>query len=181
MKHRFYNKLCRVIIAVLFVGLYCTEPARAEEETMGLTVSRAPAAGWVPNMSGTAQKKTLWFTLLAIGGVMAFSSAAFLKIKKLKSRAGEIYNSTEPELTTQPIRENPPVQPPKPENKMHPLNETSVPPLAKKPDPPPVEKTFQSIPPTVNNPIETKQIEDEDDILLKHLDLLRHLKDESEK
>lgn len=181
MKHRFYNKLCRVITAVLFVGLYCTEPARAEEETMGLTVSRAPAAGWVPSMSGAASKKTLWFTLLAIGGVMAFTSAAFLKIKKIKGRTEEIQNSTEPEINAQPIREIPPAQPPKPEYKMPPFKGTSAPPPEEKPEPPPVEKTFQYIPPAVNNPIETKQIEDEDDILLKHLDLLRHLKDESEK
>ena len=166
---------------MLFAGLYCTEPARADEETMGLTVSRAPAAGWVPNMSGTASKKTLWFTLLAIGGVMAFSSAAFLKIKKIKARTEEIHNSTEPELNAQPIRENTPVQPPQPENKLPPLKETPVPPPEKKPESPPVEKIFQYIPPTVNKPIETKRFEDEDDILLKHLDLLRHLKDESEK
>jgi hypothetical protein len=57
-----------------------------------------------------------------------------------------------------------------------------------KPEPPPVAKVVAPIveihlpePPPVVKVVEPKPNEEDDDMLFKHLDLLRHLKNESEK
>ena len=146
MNYRFYNKLGRVLALVLVVGLSRTETACASDDDMGITVSRAPAPEWSPNTTGSGSKKILWFFLLTVGGVVALSGTAFLKIKKAKTRVGEDSASTQINPKSQKKATLPPKPAPVPQQK------ATLPP---KPAPVPQQKA--TLPPKPAPPVQSPE------------------------
>lgn len=186
MNCRFHNKLIRIFVAALLIGMCRAETVGTGNEDMGITVSQTPAAGWNQNTARPASKKILWFILLTVGSVMTLSSTVFLKIKK---RTVKESVPTTPRPVPQQTKEIPPepvIQPMKPVSESsrlqpgyeQPAQRLPVMPAEKKQELPAVRNAVST---ATEKPVEPGLLEDnDDDVLLKHLDLLRHLKNEAE-
>ena len=168
IKNYFYKKSIKVITVMLFSGLYCAALVNADEENMGITVSRVPAPGWTVDATAPVSKNMLWPALLTVGGVFVLSGIVILIIKKKKNHLVEAAVATKSEPQLAPVR--------LPEKKPEPQLAPACP-SEKKPEPPPIVKAVES---TVEKMVKTKS-SDDDDMLFKHLDLLRSLRDEDKK
>jgi hypothetical protein len=182
IKNYFHKKSIKVITVMLFSGLYCAALVNADEENMGITVSRVPAPGWTVDATAPVSKNMLWPVLLTVGGVFVLSGVVILIIKKKKNHPVEaaVATKSEPQLVAVRLPEKKPepqlasVRLPekKPEPQLAPACQSE-----KKPEPPPIVKAVES---TVEKMVKTKS-SDDDDMLFKHLDLLRSLRDEDKK
>ena len=199
INRHFYKKLGKVLTVVLFIGLCRAESVGASEENMGITVSQAPAPGWNPNTAAPVTKNLLWPILLTVGGTLVLSSIVFQKIKSRVSVASVLKkHDPVPQPITKPLQVptiqlsqpvsapqqqpvtslSPPQPAPQPGCKPATQPSPSLLPEKKPKQPPPVEVAL----PIVEKPIASLPLkDDDDDMLFKHLDLLRHLKNESEK
>lgn len=196
IKNYFYKKSVKVIAVMLFSGLYCVAVVNADEENMGITVSRVPALGSTVDATAPVSKNMLWPVLLTVGGIFVLSGIVILIIKKKKNHLVEAAVATKSEPQLAPVRlpekksepQLAPVNLPekKPEPQLAPVRlpekkpeQQLAParPSEKKPDSPPIVKAVES---TVEKMVKTKS-SDDDDMLFKHLDLLRSLRDEDKK
>jgi hypothetical protein len=185
MCNHLYKNLCKVAAVTLILGLY--HPVWANEtsdENFGITVSRTPEPGWNPNTEVPARKKTVWLIFLTAGCILTISGAALLKIKKVKAKTLDISDAPEPEVKPNPAQQPQAASP-------APLAEYQKPVHHSTPAAPEIKPIHQPAPvlqpekepeqpPTVKI-VAPKPNEEDDDMLFKHLDLLRHLKNESEK